>query len=194
MEIKRRSAFRFAYRLAGMSVLIGAAVLMAACRKMPDSNLGGNMSDDEFLKGHYQDTAFDIVVHSLRDTALIVQNANRMLLGATQDAVFGSSCYHLYSQIRYEGTNDEETGFVAGVQAIDSVVLVLPYGYSYPTADNSVARRPIRLSVHALTEDLLDSDSEDSVYTVASEVAYDPAAFGPVVELQPRPYDTVKDT
>ncbi|MDE5703951.1 MAG: DUF4270 domain-containing protein, partial [Bacteroidales bacterium] len=25
------------------------------------------------------------------------------------------------------------------------------------------------------------------------EVAYDPAAFGPVVELQPRPYDTVKD-
>lgn len=194
MEIKRRSAFRSLCRLAEMSVFIGAAVLMSACRKLPDSNLGGNMSDDEYLTAHYQDTAFDIVVYSLRDTALIVQNANRMLLGSTRDDVFGATAYHIYSQLRYDGTNDEDFGFVSGEQAIDSVVLVLPYGYSYPTENTDLARRPIRLSVHALTENLIDSDNADSVYNVSSEVAYNPSPFGSAVELRPRPYDTITDT
>ena len=121
----RRSAV---LSLGRLSVFLFALVALSACHKDPDSGLGGTVGGDkDYLTERYQDTAFDIVVYSLPDTGLIIQNAERMLLGSMQDDVFGRADYHVYSQLRYVGTNASTDGFVDDDDAIDSVVLVLTY-------------------------------------------------------------------
>lgn len=182
----------------GLSVLITLAVVLSACRKDPNSGLGEELGDRDFLTEHYQDTAFDIVVYTMPDTGLIVQNAERMLLGSMQDGVFGRADYHVYSQLYYAGSNTDDLGFVPdtvnGV-SVDSVVLIMPYSSLYPKKEDVTYGRPIRLNLHRLTEDLLDSGHADSLYSVSSEVAYDPAVLpGNGFTITPRPFDSVTDT
>ncbi|MDE6439468.1 MAG: DUF4270 domain-containing protein [Bacteroidales bacterium] len=186
----RRSAVLLSGRL---SVFLIALVALAACHKDPDSALGGTVGGDkDYLTERYQDTAFDIVAYSLPDTGLIIQNAERMLLGSMQDDVFGRADYHLYSQLHYMGTNAPTEGFVED-DVIDSVVLVLPYSGLYPTRKGAADGRPIRLTVHRLTDGLLDSGNTDSLYSISSDVPYGDA-FGPAVSFSPRPFDTIYDS
>ncbi|MDE6113397.1 MAG: DUF4270 domain-containing protein [Bacteroidales bacterium] len=184
----RRSAV-----LLRLSVFFILLIALSACHKDPNSGLGGTIGGDkDYLTERYQDTAFDIVVYSLPDTGLIIQNAERMLLGSMQDDVFGRADYHLYAQLVYAGTNASTDGFVAG-DAIDSVVLVLPYSGLYPTKKGAADGRPIQLTVHELTEELHDGGSIDSLYPVTADIPYT-AAFGPAVSFSPRPFDTVYDS
>lgn len=181
-----------------LSVFMILALGLSACRKNPDSTLGENLGNKDFLTEHYQDTAFDIIVYSMPDTGLVVQNAARMLLGSVQDNVFGRTDYHVYAQLCYEGTNTGTSGFVSdttGNHTVDSVVLVLPYSSFYPAPDNAAYGRPIRLSLHELTEELQDSGNTDSLYSVSSEVAYDPSVLpGNGFTITPRPFDSISDT
>lgn len=181
-----------------LPMLLSLVVAFSACRKNPDSTLGEDLGDKDFLTEHYQDTAFDIIVYSMPDTGLVVQNAARMLLGSVQDNVFGRTDYHVYAQLYYEGTNTGTSGFVSdttGNHTVDSVVLVLPYSSFYPNPDNAAYGRPIRLSLHDLTEELQDSGDTDSLYSVSSEVAYNPAVLpGNEFTITPRPFDSVSDT
>lgn len=180
-------------RLGRLSVFLCALVALSACHKNPDSGLGGTIGGDkDYLTERYQDTAFDIVVYSLPDTGLIIQNAERMLLGAMQDDVFGRADYHLYSQLHYLGTNAPTEGFLED-DVIDSVVLVLPYSGLYPTAKGAADGRPIHITVHELTEELYDSGNADSLYPITSDIPYGPA-LGASVSFSPRPFDTVYDS
>lgn len=169
----------------------------SACRRDENSTLGDGLSDWRHLGEHYQDTAFDIVLYSVPDTGLIVQNAARMLLGSINDEVFGRADFHVYSQLSYDGSNTPSGRFVPGEDGngeVDSVVLVLPYSGLYPTSYDATATRVLRLKIHELSQDLVNSAQEDSVYTVSSSVDYLREAFGEVVELHPRPFDSVRDT
>ena len=187
----RRSAVPLLGRL---SVFLIALVALSACRKDPDSALGGTVGGDkDYLTERYQDTAFDIVVYSLPDTGLIIQNAERLLLGSMQDDVFVRADYHVYSQLRYMGSNASTDGFVDGDDAIDSVILVLPYSGLYPTRKGAADGRPIQITVHELAEELQDSGNTDSLYSISSDVPYT-AAFGPAASFSPRPFDTVYDS
>ena len=187
----RRSAVPLLGRL---SVFLTALVALSACHKNPDSPLGGTVGGDkDYLTERYQDTAFDIVVYSLPDTGLIVQNAERMLLGSVQDDVFGRADYHIYSRLIYAGTNASTDGFVPDEDAIDSVVLVLPYSGLYPTKKGAADGRPIQITVHELTESLYDSGNADSLYSITSDIPYS-TAFGPAASFSPRPFDTVYDS
>ena len=187
----RRSAVPSLGRL---SVFLFALVALSACRKDPDSGLGGTVGGDkDYLTERYQDTAFDIVVYSLPDTGLIIQNAERMLLGSMQDDVFGRADYHVYSQLRYMGTNAATDGFVDDDDAIDSVVLVLPYSGLYPIKKGAADGRPVQITVHELTEGLYDSGTPDSLYSISADIPYG-AAFGPAASFSPRPFDTIYDS
>lgn len=181
-----------------LSVFMILALGLSACRKNPDSSVGEDLSDPDFLTEHYQDTAFDIVVYSRPDTGLVVQNADRMLLGSVQDQVFGRADYHVYSQLYYAGSNTDAPGFISDTVdgfSIDSVVLILPYGSLYPTEKNAAYGRPIRLSLHELTEELIDSGHADSLYSVSAEVAYNPTVLpGNEFSITPRPFDSITDT
>lgn len=181
-------------RLGRLSVFLCALVALSACHKNPDSGLGGTVGGDkDYLTERYQDTAFDIVVYSLPDTGLIIQNAERMLLGSMQDDVFGRADYHVYSQLRYVGSNAATDGFVDSDDAIDSVVLVLPYSGLYPTKKGAADGRPIQITVHELSEGLQDSGHADSLYSIGADVPYT-AAFGPAASFSPRPFDTIYDS
>lgn len=187
----RRSA---APSLGRLSVFLFVLIALSACHKNPDSGLGGTIGGDkDYLSERYQDTAFDILVYSLPDTGLIIQNAERMLLGSMQDDVFGRADYHIYSQLFYFGSNVATEGFVSGEDAVDSVVLVLPYSNLYPTAKGAADGRPIQITVHELTEELHDSGNTDSLYSISADIPYG-AAFGPAVSFSPRPFDTIYDT
>ena len=179
--------------LGRLSVFLLVLAGFSACHKNPDSGLGGTVGGDkDYLTERYQDTAFDIVVYSRPDTGLIVQNAERMLLGSMQDDVFGRANYHIYSQLVYGGTNAPTEGFLEG-DVIDSVVLILPYGGLYPSQKGAADGRPIRLTVHELTQELYDSGNTDSLYSINSDIPY-AEAFGPAVSFTPRPFDTVYDS
>lgn len=187
----RRSAVLSLRRL---SVFLIVLIGFSACHKNPDSGLGGTVGGDkDYLTERYQDTAFDIVLYSLPDTGLIVQNAERMLLGSMQDDVFGRADYHIYSRLVYTGTNAATDGFIPDEDAIDSVVLILPYSGLYPTQKGAADGRPIRLTVHELTEEIIDGGSIDSLYPITSDLPYT-AAFGPAVSFSPHPFDTVYDS
>ncbi|MDE7103297.1 MAG: DUF4270 domain-containing protein [Bacteroidales bacterium] len=187
----RRSAVPLLGRL---SVFLTALVALSGCHKDPDSALGGTVGGDkDYLTERYQDTAFDIVVYSLPDTGLIIQNAERMLLGSMQDDVFGRADYHVYSQLRYVGTNASTDGFVDDDDAIDSVVLILPYSGLYPTQKGVADGRPIQITVHELTEGLYDSGAADSLYSISTDIPYG-AAFGPASSFSPHPFDTIYDS
>lgn len=190
MESRRSAALRSGL----LSVFLCVLIALSACHKNPDSGLGGTIGGDkDYLTERYQDTAFDIIVYSLPDTALIVQNAERMLLGSMQDDVFGRADYHIYSQLVYFGTNAATEGFIPGSEAIDSVVLILPYSGLYPTKKGAADGRPIQITVHELNEELHDSGNTDSLYPITANVPYG-AAFGPAVSFMPRPFDTVYDS
>ncbi|MDE5606404.1 MAG: DUF4270 domain-containing protein [Bacteroidales bacterium] len=185
----RRSAV-----LLRLSVFFILLIALSACHKDPNSALGGTIGGDkDYLTERYQDTAFDIVVYSLPDTGLIIQNAERMLLGSMQDDIFGRTDYHIYAQLRYAGTNASTDGFVGDGDAIDSVVLVLPYSGLYPAKKGAADGRPIRITVHELLEELHDSGNTDSLYSITADVPYT-AAFGPAASFSPRPFDTVYDS
>lgn len=192
MKSRKSAALRW------LSVSMILVIGLSACRKNPDSTLGEDLGNRDFLTEHYQDTAFDIIVYTKPDTGLIVQNAARMLLGSVQDNVFGRTGYHVYAQLYYEGTNAGTSGFVSDTTdnyTVDSVVLVLPYSSFYPAQDNAAYGRPIRLSLHELTEGLQDSGNTDSLYSVSSEVAYDPTVLpGNEFTITPRPFDSISDT
>lgn len=184
----RRSAV-----LLRLSVFFILLIALSACQKNPDSGLGGTIGGDkDYLSERYQDTAFDIIVYSLPDTGLIIQNAERMLLGSVQDDIFGRTDYHIYAQLAYVGTNASTDGFVDG-DAIDSVVLILPYSGLYPTKKGVADGRPIHITIHELLEELHDSGNTDSLYSITSDIPYS-AAFGPAASFSPRPFDTVYDT
>ena len=179
----------------GLLWALALVCCFSACRRDENSTLGEGLSDWALLGEHYQDTAFDIVLYSVPDTGLIVQNATRMLLGSINDEVFGRADFHVYSQLSYDGSNTASGLFVPGVDGeVDSVVLILPYSGLYPTTSGAAANRSLRFKIHELSEDLVNSAQKDSVYSVSSEVAYLPGAFGEVVEIQPRPFDSVRDT
>lgn len=177
-----------------LSVFFILLIGLSGCRKDPDSPLGGTVGGDkDYLTERYQDTAFDIVVYSLPDTGLIVQNAERMLLGSVQDDIFGRTDYHIYAQLVYAGTNASTDGFVDDDDAIDSVVLILPYSGLYPTRKGAADGRPIHITVHELLEELYDSGNTDSLYSITSDLPYS-AAFGPAASFSPRPFDSVYDS
>ncbi|MDE7090343.1 MAG: DUF4270 domain-containing protein [Bacteroidales bacterium] len=189
MESKRSAVLS----LGRLSVFLIALVALSGCHKDPNSPLGGTVGGDkDYLTERYQDTAFDILVYSLPDTGLVVQNAERMLLGSMQDNVFGRADYHIYARLVYAGTNAPTDGFLPD-DAIDSVVLVLPYSGLYPTQKGVADGRPIRLTVHELAEEIIDGGSVDSLYPVTADIPYG-AAFGPAASFTPRPFDSVYDS
>lgn len=169
-----------------------------SCKTDPDSILGKNMHPIEDLVSKY-DTAFTIEAFSISDDSLILQNGSSVLLGTSFSPVFGSETYNLVVQLltmRVEG--DDSYSYYSGRDLnlnsrVDSVVLILPYSGEFPTHKRMDGRK-LSLTLHEITEELVDGTGYDSAYCSNREPVYDPTPIGGIMTVYPRPFDTVYDS
>ncbi|MDE5574083.1 MAG: DUF4270 domain-containing protein [Bacteroidales bacterium] len=175
-----------------------ALLLLFSCQTNPDSILGKNIHPEDDLVSKY-DTAFSIEAFSISDDSLIIQNSSSVLLGTSFSPVFGSETYNLAVQIltlRVEG--DDSYTYYSGTDLgfssrVDSVVLNLPYSGKFPKHKRMDGRKLI-LSLHEITEELIDGEGYDSAYCSNREPAYDPTPIGEILTVYPKPFDTVYDS
>lgn len=175
-----------------------ALLLLFSCKTDPNSILGKNIHPNDDLVSKY-DTAFRIEAFSISDDSLIIQNSTSVLLGSSFSPVFGSETYNLAVQIltlRVEG--DDSYSYYSGTDLsitseVDSVVLNLPYSGKFPRHKRMDGRK-LTLSLHEITEELIDGEGYDSAYCSNREPAYDPAPIGEILTVYPKPFDTVYDS
>lgn len=175
-----------------------ALLLLFSCKTDPNSILGKNIHPNDDLVSKY-DTAFRIEAFSISDDSLIIQNSTSVLLGSSFSPVFGSETYNLAIQIltlRVEG--DDSYSYYSGTDLsitseVDSVVLNLPYSGKFPRHKRMDGRK-LTLSLHEITEELIDGEGYDSAYCSNREPAYDPAPIGEILTVYPKPFDTVYDS
>lgn len=175
-----------------------ALLLLFSCRTDPDSILGKNIHPNDDLVSKY-DTAFRIEAFSISDDSLIIQNSSSVLLGTSFSPVFGSETYNLAVQLltlRVEG--DNSYSYYQGTDLslfsqVDSVVLTLPFSGKFPKHKRMDGRK-LNLSLHEITEELIDGEGYDSAYCSNREPAYDPTPIGEILTIYPKPFDTVYDS
>lgn len=175
-----------------------ALLLLFSCQTDPDSILGQNTHPNDDLVSKF-DTAFRIEAFSISDDSLIIQNSSSVLLGTSFSPVFGSETYNLAVQIltlRVKG--DESYSYYAGTDLnlssrVDSVVLTLPFSSKFPRYKRMDGRK-LNLSLHEITEELIDGEGYDSAYCSNREPVYDPAPIGEILTVYPKPYDTIYDS
>lgn len=181
----------------GLFPLFAVMLLLFSCKTDPDAILGKNMHPDNDLVSKY-DTAFKIEAFSISDDSLIMQNSSSVLLGTSFSPVFGSETYNLAVQIltlRVEG--DDSYSYYSGTDLndrseVDSVVLILPFSGKFPLYSRMDGRM-LRLSLHEITEELIDGQGYDSAYCSNREPEYGPM-LGEILTVYPKPFDTVYDS
>ena len=175
-----------------------ALLLLFSCKTDPNAILGKNIHPDNDLVSRY-DTAFQIEAFSISDDSLIIQNSSSVLLGTSFSPVFGSETYNLAVQLltlRVEG--DDSYTYYMGTDLsltsqVDSVVLTLPFSGTFPK-HKRMDGRMLRLSLHEITEELIDGEGYDSAYCSNREPAYNPTPIGEILTVYPKPFDTVYDS
>ncbi|MCM1168363.1 MAG: DUF4270 domain-containing protein [Bacteroides sp.] len=182
----------------GIFALVALLLMFSSCKTDPDAILGKNFHPEDDLVSKY-DTAFRIEAFSISDDSLIIQNSSSVLLGTSFSPVFGSETYNLAVQLltlRIDG--DDSYNYYSGTDLdgnsrVDSVVLNLPYSGNFPGHKRMDGRR-INLTIHKITEDLIDGEGYDSAYCSNMEPVYAPAPIGGMLTAYPRPFDTVYDS
>ncbi|MCM1531227.1 MAG: DUF4270 domain-containing protein [Bacteroides sp.] len=182
----------------GIFALVALLLMFSSCKTDPDAILGKNFHPEDDLVSKY-DTAFRIEAFSISDDSLIIQNSSSVLLGTSFSPVFGSETYNLVVQVltlRIDG--DDSYNYYSGTDLdrnsrVDSVVLNLPYSGNFPDHGRMDGRK-LNLSIHKITEGLVDGQGYDSAYCSNREPVYDPTPIGSMITVYPKPLDTVYDS
>lgn len=174
-------------------LLLFSGLVFNSCKKDPDSLLGSNMHGNDDLVAKY-DTNFHIQAFSVADDSMIIQNASRVLLGASYSNVFGSRTYNLATHLLTQ-TNTDENFSKGNLESnqVDSVILYIPFSSVFPR-HHQMDGKELTLTVYRINETLRDTSEYTMAYPSNYQVSYDPIPVSGPITVYPKPFDTVYDS
>ncbi|MEG2666548.1 MAG: DUF4270 family protein, partial [Bacteroidales bacterium] len=184
------------YGLRSLFLFCFVFLISISCKKNEESILGSNMHSETDLVGKYNDTVFEIVAFSVKDDSLVVENSANILLGSVSDKYFGTATYNLVTELDFDEKSSVDADAIYTGSRVDSVVLVLPFSGFFPTVDKAMNGKPITFTLYEIIDKLSNGSHSDSLYSVSSEVNYNPAAFAgnKDIVIKPKPFDTIFDS
>jgi len=149
MIFPRRSSQR---RVLGLSATFLVLLFLSVACKKKSTSIGLDTLDEGSLLNAMQVDTFSLETFTIEEDSVITVNPAYAVLGAYNDAVFGTFNAGFYTQLRLGGVNPNFGDIISNPITVDSVVLGLQYaGYYGDFSEQTI-------EVHELSESIyLDS-------------------------------------